>query len=264
MIECVINISEGRDVVAIRRLEEACANSLLDIHTDADHNRSVFTLYGSSLFEDLCALADQAALELDISIHSGVHPRLGVLDVVPFIPLVESSEAEAQLMSLRFASYLSDTLDIPTFLYGNSRTLPWVRKHAFVDLAPDRGPSQPHPHLGASVVGVRDPLVAFNMIVDTTPQAAVELARELRSGQLRVLVFEVGAGTQFSTNLIAPLQYGPWDLYEDVRSRVDVSSCELVGLVPKAVLNNIKRERWDLLDLSESRTIEARISSKNR
>ena len=115
MLECVINISEGRNRDVLRELAAVCADELLDVHVDPDHNRSVFTLLG---IDAPRRLARQGVELLQLDEHQGVHPRLGVVDVVPFIPLNDSTMDEAIVARNAFAKWASSELSVPCFLYG--------------------------------------------------------------------------------------------------------------------------------------------------
>src|SRR5215510_9235551 len=130
MLECVVNVSEGRDAAVIVALADAAGPCLLDVHSDPDHHRSVFTLAGPGLESAVQALAAEAVARIDLRRHSGAHPRLGAVDVVPWIP---TALAERD----RFAAWAAGTLGVPCFLYGPERSLPEVRRRAFADLTPD-------------------------------------------------------------------------------------------------------------------------------
>ncbi|MCX6528680.1 MAG: hypothetical protein NTZ76_00975, partial [Actinobacteria bacterium] len=137
MIECVVNISEGQNPRKLAKLSAAVTADLLDIHTDPDHHRSVFTLRGT-LAPRL--LATSAVNLLNVHEHTGVHPRLGVVDVVPFVPLGNSTFNAAIHERNAFAQWAADELDVPSFLYGPERTLPDIRRTAWTSLFPDVGP----------------------------------------------------------------------------------------------------------------------------
>ena len=277
IVECVVNVSEGRDEPVLTELAATAASVLLDVHRDPDHHRCVFTLAGPSdeVTGAVQALAAAAVARLDLSAHRGVHPRLGVLDVVPFAPYALGRLPPTDLRAtvpLRddFAHWLSETFGIPSFLYGplpggENRTLPQVRRHAFDELAPDFGPSQPHRTAGATSVGARGVLVAYNLWV-TSPDLARQVAPLVRSPLVRALGFEVGDRAQVSCNLLDPARYGPAQLYDAVATRVEgaggaVVGAELVGLLPGSILRTIPVTRWAELGLSEETTVEARLDS---
>ena len=275
MLECVVNVSEGEDAAMIGRLAGTCRSHLLDVHSDADHNRSVFTLGGGEgLFDAVRDLAREVVSSLDLSAHSGAHPRIGTLDVVPWVSLaraqpsggvlVDGSQAPAMEARLRFAQWAGTELRLPCFVYGfEAPTLPEVRRRAWVELAPTTGPATPHPMAGGCAVGARPVLVAYNFwLAEDDLVAAGGLARELRSrypGRVRTLALRVGSRVQLSCNLIDPWVAGPGAAFDFVASRTAVERCELVGLVPAAVLRAEPRHRWKELGLDPSTTIEARL-----
>jgi glutamate formiminotransferase / 5-formyltetrahydrofolate cyclo-ligase len=279
-VECVVNISEGRDLVFLAQLTDAAGPVLLDLHRDPDHHRSVFTLAGEAepVTDAVRSLAHASVNQLDLSAHQGAHPRRGVVDVVPFVPFVPGqlpSQDVSAVVALRddFARWMSATLGVPTFLYGprpdgTVRTLPQVRRHAFGDMAPDFGPGQPHPTAGATAVGARSVLVAYNVRVSSL-QVARRVAPLARGPAVRALGLAVGEKAQVSCNLIDPAQVGPAQAYDAVRRLVEeaggtVERAELVGLVPEAVLEAIPASRWTELGLSAEKTVEARLRSAAR
>ncbi len=146
MLECVLNLSEGTRLDVVARLAAAAGTDLLDVHADAHHNRAVLTLVG----EDSPRAVTRAAVEeLDLRTHRGVHPRIGVVDVVPFVPLGAATLAEAEAAADRYARWAGTELALPCFRYGTRRTLPEVRRGAFVAFAPDWGPVDPASHRGS-------------------------------------------------------------------------------------------------------------------
>ena len=258
MLECVMNVSEGRDDEALDRLDAVARPDLLDRHTDADHHRSVFTLVGTNSPR---RVAHRAVAELDLRAHVGVHPRLGVVDVVPFVPLADAGLAEALQARDEFAAWAAAELDVPCFLYGPQRSLPDIRRNAFTSLPPDVGPSEPHLTAGAMCVGAREPLVAYNVwLADDNLDMARRIASEIRSPDLRTLGLRAGGGVQVSMNLVAPMRVGPGEAYDLVAARARVRRAELVGLVPEAVLRAVPATRWVELDLDADRTVEARLA----
>ena len=260
MLECVINISEGRDTAILAALAQSCAGDLLDVHSDSDHNRSVFTMVG---IDAPRMLARAAVSALTITDHSGVHPRLGVVDVVPFVPLVPSTLQEAQQARDEFAAWAAEELNVPCFLYGLERTLPDIRKSAWTTLMPDVGPRVAHPTAGAMCVGVREPLVAYNLWLENIDLATTRrIASAVRTANIRTLGLQVGPFTQVSANLISPMIAGPSEVYDAVSQHTTVHHAELVGLLPAAVLATIPRARWEDLDLSVEQTIEWRLSNR--
>jgi len=262
VLECVVNISEGRDERAIAAIAAAAGADLLDVHSDADYNRSVLTLIG----EDAPRAVTTAAVDrLDIRTHHGAHPRIGVVDVVPFVPLAGSSLDDALAARDRFCSWAATELDLPSFRYGPERSLPDVRRHAFADLVPDVGPARPHDTAGAVAVGARPVLVAYNVwLVEPDLALARTLAAQLRRPSVRALGLAVGPHVQVSCNLVEPAVVGPAEVADALAARAAVERCELVGLLPESVLAATAAARWDELDVSPDRTIEARLQAATR
>ena len=225
----------------------AAGDDVLDVHIDVHHNRSVLTLVGTDAPR---RVASEAFRLLDLRRHHGVHPRLGVVDVVPFVPLDGSSMTDAVDARDAYAAWSP----VPCLRYGHDGpTLPEVRRQA-------RSTARPHPTAGVTAVGARPALVAYNLWLDgESIRTARGLAAALRSPAVRALGLNVGDGVQVSLNLVDPLTFGPADAYDAVSGRARVARAELVGLVPRAVLDAVPPRRWPALDLDESRTIEARL-----
>jgi glutamate formiminotransferase / 5-formyltetrahydrofolate cyclo-ligase len=259
MLECVVNISEGRRLDVVELIARNAGGSLLDAHSDPDHNRTVLTLAGESSAR---AVATAAVLALDIGRHTGAHPRFGVVDVVPFVPLGSSVIDDALAARDRFAAWLASELGVPCFLYGPQRSLPEVRRGAFTSLAPDVGPAQPHPTAGACAVGAREVMLAYNLWLAQPDLAEAErLARSVRRPEVRALALPVGGRVQVSMNLIAPASVGPAQVFDAVAAQAAIDRAELVGLAPRAVLEQTDPARWAELDLSPDRTIERRCEA---
>jgi glutamate formiminotransferase / 5-formyltetrahydrofolate cyclo-ligase len=260
VLECVLNLSEGRDPGTLAQLAAVAGHDLLDVHTDPDHHRAVFTLVGVEAPRSVTRLAVEI---LDLRTHEGVHPRFGVVDVVPFVPLAGSNLEDAMAARDAYAEWAADTLGLPCFLYGPERSLPDVRRGAFTTLAPDFGPAAPHPTAGSVAVGARPVLVAYNLWLAGADLAlAGSIARALRGPQLRALAFQVGPRVQVSMNLIAPEELGPADAYDLVARHAAIERAELVGLVPNGALHRIDPTRWSQLDLAADRTIEWRVEHR--
>ncbi len=262
MLECVMNVSEGRDTGVLATLRAAAGRDCLDVHADPFHHRAVFTLVG---VEAPRALAAEAVARIDLRRHHGVHPRLGVVDVAPFIALEGSTEADALAARDAFGEWAAGTLGVPGFAYGPERSLPDVRRHAFTDLAPTWGPPAPHPTAGAACVGARPLLVAYNVwLVDADLALARRLAAAVRRSDVRALGLQVGDRVQVSMNLVAPQRLGPAAAVDLVAEHAEVAGTELVGLIPEAVLTATDPARWAELDLTPERTIEARLAMRGR
>lgn len=262
----VPNWSFGREAGLLGRFESALASFGVGVHyvaSDDDHNRTVTAFSGDvvQIEEALFALAEIAFPAIDMRLHRGVHPRLGALDVCPFVPITNGPNAlrEALALAERVASRLASTFDIPVFLYEKSERgrheadLPALRRGGFEglflrELKPDFGPTKPHPKLGATVVGVRDFLIAFNVDLATENLAvAKEIAAEIRQyrsdGDPRFLgVRALGIPlvsrrlTQVSMNLTLPdsTPIDPIVDWIETRAAEDgvlVAGTELVGVI---------------------------------
>ena len=178
MLECVPNVSEGRDREAIDALVAACGAALLDVHRDPDHHRSVFTLAGPGDDDAAGAvrgLATEVVARVDLERHDGVHPRLGALDVVPFVALDDTPGAVAADAARAFGEWAVEMLGAPVFFYGHAderqRTLPSLRYSAFRTRPPDLVPVSLRPGVGAIAVGARPVLVAINCELDRDNRA---------------------------------------------------------------------------------------------
>lgn len=268
MLECVVNISEGVRPDVVAAVARAAGSALLDVHRDAWHHRAVLTLAGPEVVEAAEAVAAAAVGSIDLVTHAGAHPRLGVVDVVPFVPIGSGRVAPApdlgQALRARgvFARFAAERLGLPCFIYGPERSLPEVRRGAFTTLAPDFGPTEADPHAGAVCVGARAPLVAYNLwLADADLDLARRVARALRAPEVRALAMVVGDHVQVSCNLVAPWRVGPGAVFDEVAVLARVERAELVGLVPAEVLRNEPVSRWERLDLGEERTIEARLAA---
>lgn len=271
MLECVVNISEGIRGDVIEEIAAAGGTALLDVHSDPWHHRSVVTLAGTDVLRAAQDVTSAAFRLLDLANHEGVHPRLGVVDVVPFVPIGTAELREAVDLApaldarQAFGAWAASALELPCFFYGPERTLPSVRRTAFTSLQPDLGPRIPHAHAGATCVGARPPLVAYNLWLE---QDNLELARriagEIRRAEVRALGLAVGDRVQVSCNLVDPLRVGPGEVFDAVQALAPIERAELVGLIPEAVLDREPAEQWDRLNLEAGRTIERRLAAASR
>jgi glutamate formiminotransferase len=280
VLESVVNVSEGRDARRLGAIGAAAGPALIDVHSDPDHHRTVFTMVAHEAAMTEAAthrLVDVALEDLDLREHAGVHPRLGVVDVVPFVALPPTPPDVAVAAAHAFGAWLARVHDVPVFFYGDAapsgRTLPAVRRDAFTSaLAPDLGPGAPDPRRGATAVGARPPLVAINVELATDDLAiATRIARETRERDgglagVRALGLPLASrGTvQVSMNLVDLAATGVERACTEVRDRarvweVGVARVELVGLLPAAELARCSDEfrAWAALD--EQRTIEAHV-----
>ena len=278
----VPNVSEGRDLDVVARLADAVRGAgarVLDVHTDARHNRSVITMHGHPVeLVAGCAALALAAREIDLSRHDGVHPRLGVLDVCPFV--IDGRTAEDVVEVARAAGIaIAQTAGIPVYLYGEAavraecRLLPDLRRgglaeivrRAAHELPPDFGPSTIDPRAGVVCVGARGPLVAFNVWLRAGADAARRIAgavrAELGGAGVRTLGLEIGDGlAQVSMNLTDPKRAGVDDAFRAVAAfaaadGVPVHGTELVGLPPERFMPDADAEAARLL-LEPGRSLE--------
>jgi len=250
------------------------------VHRDGDHNRSVFTVAGGThtTLTSARRLAAATAAALDLSNHDGVHPRLGALDVVPFVALGGTTGARAVGAARAFATWWAKVYNVPCFFYDDAdplgRDLPSLRREAFVEREPDLGPAKPHPRLGATAVGARAPLVALNCVLDGgTIDDAREIARAVRARDgglpgVRALGFWLASRErpQISMNLVDLEETGIEAAWSRVRELAAGRGCrleevELVGLLPEAELARCGPEVRAAAGLDRRRTIEGRLRS---
>ena len=281
MFECVVNVSEGRRAEVVAAVVDGCGSALLDVHTDPDHNRSVLTLAGpeDGVSDAALGLTRAAVERIDLSAHSGVHPRLGAVDVVPFVPLQEERLEAAAEVARDWGERVAGELAVPVFLYGAAdpagRSLPDVRRDAFRERRPDFGPPEPHPTAGAVAVGARPVLVAINCELGTgdvaVARAVARVVRERDGGLpgVRALGFalESKGRAQVSMNLTDLQATGVEAACEAVRRAVverggDVTAMELVGLLPATELDRCSEEFLAWSGLSPEMTIEARLGRR--
>jgi glutamate formiminotransferase len=270
VLSAAVNLSEGRRGVNIDAMAGAAEEHtpVLDVSSDPDHNRTVVTLCGRprALIDGIVAMAAVAVNTIDLANHEGVHPRLGAVDVVPLTPRLRASIAEADQAARECARRLWGELAIPCFFYESSARrpesvqLPAIRRFAFKALSPDVGGPGPHPTAGATVVGARGPLVAFNVNLATSDLAiARAIASEIRSGG-RSLPYVRSLGlplksrgyVQVSMNLTRPDQCTVWDAYRRVEKlasemSVQVASSEIVGVLERAELGTSEPHKLKLV-----------------
>ncbi len=278
----VPNVSEGRDRGVLNAIAAAFGPGLLDVHFDPDHHRSVFTLTGSPglLAKSVLAGAREAIGRVDLNQHTGVHPRVGAVDVAPIVYLSDAEQGAAAAEALVLADLLGDELDLPVFLYGSlagGRTRAELRRGgpaalaqriASGELKPDFGPSRLHPTAGATLVAARPPLIAFN--VELAGPAGLDEARaiaaRIREGGEEGLpgVRAIGiwledrATAQVSTNVedhrATPLSA----LVEAIARHAAPAAAELVGLAPRAAFDGFPRD----LPVANRRYIEDAIAER--
>jgi glutamate formiminotransferase / 5-formyltetrahydrofolate cyclo-ligase len=289
LLLAVPNISEGRDAARIAVIERAFAEGVhpLDRHSDADHNRTVFTLAGTAaaLAEALARGAAAAIESIDMDRHEGVHPAIGALDVCPLVWLAPEQREAAEAASRAAADAIA-ALGVPVFFYGAMATGSdhverayfrngglvqlWLRMEAG-ELRPDRGPDLPHRSAGATLVTARPPLGAFNVELDSddldTAQAVAAGLRESGGGLAGVRAIGLplaGGRTQISTNVHDPIGVPLGEVIERVRALAAPLGArpveaELIGLIPAAALGGYP-EDVPLRDFDPARhTIERRL-----
>lgn len=297
IIECIPNVSEGRRPEVIGRLAEAVRATpgvrLLDHSADAAHNRSVFTLAGdpAGLKAAIPALFDIALAAIDLRQHAGEHPRLGAVDVVPFVPLEGATMADCVTLAREVGALVAERFGVPIYFYEEAATAPHrrnledVRRGEFEGLAakmsqpawaPDVGPAGPHPSAGASAFGARMPLIAFNINLATDRiDVARRIAAAVRqsSGGLRfVKAIGVTLGdrrlVQVSMNLTNYEKSPMFRVMELVRREaarygVAVLESEVIGLVPAAALVAVADYYLQLAGFQPSQVLETRLASKD-
>ncbi len=293
IIECVPNVSEGRDREKIDAIAEEISRTpgvkLLDVCVDRDHHRSVFTFIGSPDDVVRAALTAMAgALDrIDMREHRGVHPRVGAVDVVPFVPLKGAVIKDAVEAAHRFGYAFGERNGVPVYFYGEAalspqrRELPEIRRGGYEGLKgrmedprwkPDAGPEAFHPKSGATAVGARQPLIAFNVNLRTDDlRAAREIARKVRfsSGGLRHVK---AIGVPLNSRNIVQVSMNLTDFREtSVRAAFDavkeeaskrgvaILESELVGLIPEAALEGLSADDLRLSDFREECIIETHL-----
>ncbi len=276
-LECVPNVSEGRDTERLRRLADAVQKAgatLVDVHSDVDHHRSVFTFLGAPDIVERAALAfARLAVELiDLRRHAGVHPRIGAVDVIPFVPLAGLPMADAVAIARRVGRALAAGTGLPVFFYEDAaivpgrRDLPELRAGGFEHLAerladprwlPDAGPAVPHPSAGATVIGARRPLIALNAMLATDDlPGARGIAAAIRERSPGGLPAVRALGVRLPTRGIAQVSMNLLDYRRTppraVMERLDaetaqrglrVTGYELVGCAPASALDEAARAR---------------------
>ena len=295
MIECVPNVSEGRDRAALDRFVDTVAASgcrVLDLHVDPDHNRSVLTFVGGEapLFDGALALAREATDRIDLRAQRGVHPRMGAVDVIPFVPMNDATMEDCIRLARRVGRAIGGKLAIPVFLYGEAassderRNLAEVRRGQFEGLAakldrpewtPDFGPGRPHPTAGAVAVGARGFLVAFNVVLKTGDltigRRIARAVREANGGLKGVKALGLPLASrglvQVSMNLTDVGATSLLAAYERVEREAaargaSVVDSEVVGLVPRAALGGATTECLRLGRELEDVVLENRLAAR--
>jgi len=294
VIECVPNVSEGirrSTIEALARAVIASGCRLLNLHSDSDHDRSVLTFIGdeASVFDGIVSMTREATERIDLQAQRGVHPRMGAVDVIPFVPLSDASMDDCVRLARRVGRAIGETLGIPVLLYAAAassaarRDLASVRRGQFEGLAerlaqaewaPDFGPPAPHPTAGAVAVGARDLLVAYNVVLGTDDLSiARRIAGRIREangglGGVKALGMRLARRglVQVSMNLTAIERTDVPEAYRRVAAEaeaagVSVVDSEIVGLAPRAVLGTATAAELRLDRDLEAVVLENRLAA---
>ena len=293
VIEAVPNISEGQSKDVLELLAGAVRKvtgvSLLDLSADPSHNRCVLTIVGDAdpLLDALLELYEIATREIDLRRHRGVHPRIGAVDVVPFVPVRDTSMAECVELAGRLGRTVAERFSVPVFLYGEAATRPErraleeIRRGQFEGLAgkmasdlwePDFGPERPHLSAGVSAIGARGPLIAFNVNLQSDDlEAARAIARTIRErdgGLASVKALGVRLEhrglVQVSVNLTDHVKTPLHQVFvaieqEATRRGIGIVESEVVGLAPIAAVVTAAVDRLRLRGFSPNQVLEARL-----
>lgn len=293
VIESIPNVSEGRRPEIVERLAHAVRSTpgarLLDHSSDPSHNRSVFTLAGDgpAVAAAVVALFEVAVASIDLRTHRGEHPRLGAVDVVPFVPIEDATMADCIALARQVGATVSDRYGIPVFLYEEAavhperRHLEDIRRGGFEGLsarmatpawAPDFGPPAPHPSAGATVIGARAPLIAYNINLNSDRlDVAKKIAAAVRQsgGGLK---YVKAAGfrldhrglVQVSMNLTNYLETPIIRAFDAVKREADkygvsILESEIIGLVPAAALSSSAESDLQLARFGPDQILENRL-----
>ena len=294
IVEIIPNFSEGRDPGVIEKLKDALVLvqgvALLDEHRDGDHHRCVLTVAGSaeSIEEGAFSVVARASELIDLKRHMGQHPRLGACDVLPFVPLSGSTMEECVSLAHRVGERIGRELRMPVFLYEEAcersfrKRLEQIRKGGLEalrqrmatdrDWAQDFGPAEPHPTAGVIVVGARNPLVAFNVWLESHDVSlAREIARSIRASRgglpaVKAIGLELKSQgcVQVSMNLTDYRQTPIHAAFEAVKRAaalkgVAVAKSELVGLIPQEALAQTEDYDLQIAALTQAQTLEHRL-----
>ena len=293
IIECIPNVSEGRRSEIVERLAQAIRSvpgvRLLDFSSDASHNRSVFTMAGDAdaVRAAVLALFERAVADIDLRTHTGEHPRMGAVDVVPFVPIEGVTMDDCVALAKRVAGEVATRFGVPVYLYEEAsanparKNLEDIRRGEFEGLAakmqtagwtPDYGPHAPHASAGAAVIGARMPLIAYNINLNTNRlDVAKKIAAAIRqsSGGYR---FVKAAGfslmdrgiVQVSMNLTNYEKTPIFRVFETVKREaerygVTILESEIVGLVPSAALHAAAEYYLQIAGFKSDQVLENRL-----
>jgi glutamate formiminotransferase len=297
VIECIPNVSEGRRPEVVAAMAAAMRAvpgvRLLDHSSDASHNRSVFTLAGDAdgVERAVIALFERAVADVDLRGHSGEHPRLGAVDVVPFVPIDGVTMADCVALAKKVGAKVAERFHIPVYLYEEAsadparKNLEDIRRGEFEGLAakmttagwaPDFGPASPHPSAGATVIGARMPLIAYNINLATDRlDVAKKIAAGIRhsSGGYRFvkamgIKLESRGIVQVSMNLTNFEKTPIFRVFETVKREADrygvaILESEIVGLVPSAALMSAAEFYLQIDGFKADQVLENRLKSED-
>jgi glutamate formiminotransferase len=298
LIECVPNFSEGRRPEVLEEIVHAIGQidgiTLLDHSRDETHNRSVVTFAGAAepVVRAATAAVGRAIQLIDMEKHEGAHPRIGAVDVIPFVPLGATRLEECVDLARRFGEQIAKLFEIPVYLYGEAALRPERRRLADVrrgqyeglkaeiglnpEREPDYGPARLHPRGGAVAVGARKPLIAFNVNLATDDvDIAKRIAHTIRESSgglpavqaMGVLLENPGEPryAQVSMNLVDWERTGISRVVREIRrlagqAGTDIDHCELIGLAPTGALLEVAADALDLRGFSADQALELRLT----
>lgn len=289
IVECVPNFSEGKNLAKIKKIFHAAQKiksvKVFELEHNKDHNRCLFTVVGApddvlaSVYESI----KTAVKLIDMNKHRGEHPRIGAVDVVPFVPLVNVSMEDCVLLARKLGRKVGQELKIPVFLYEEAATGPGnknladIRKGEYESLkkkmkTPDYGPGKTHPTAGATVIGARKHLIAYNVNLDTADiGAARKIANKIREKNkglagVRALGFKVRGKAQVSMNLVDFKKTNFDEAYRAIEKeakklKVKIKNSEIYGMIPLeamvlAVRASFKADGFKLDQILETRLYE--------
>ncbi|MCG8403461.1 MAG: glutamate formimidoyltransferase [Firmicutes bacterium] len=297
LVQCVPNFSEGRRPEVVERIVEAVGAvagvRVLDYSTDPSHNRAVVTFIGAAgpVRQAAFQAAARAAELIDMEEHRGAHPRIGAADVIPFIPVGDATMEECVALARELGAEIAEKLDLPVYLYESAaarperKNLSEVRKGEYEGLKetihlparrPDFGPARMHPQAGATAVGARPPLVAYNINLDTADVAiAKAIAKSIRGSgggypsikALGVMIEDRGAA-QVTINVCNYREVSLHRVFETVKSEasrygVQITGSEVVGLLPMEALLDAAAFYLRLEDFKNGQVLEQRLLDQN-
>lgn len=298
IVECVPNISEGRDTEKVKACIEPIRSingvKLLDYSSDADHNRSVITLAGEpeACAEAAFRLTQKCKELIDLTKHTGEHPRIGATDVIPFVPISGVTMDDCVELARKLGARIWEELRIPVYLYEfaasapHRRNLADIRRGEFEGLAekmkdpqwkPDFGEDSPHPTAGATVVGARNFLIAYNINLNTSDmkigKKIVSCIREAKGGLTNVKAMAVELQrddkkqVQISMNLVNPIDTPMYRVFEMVKMEaerfgVSIAGSEVVGLMPLEAMVKTIEYYLRLEDFKRNQIIEVQLAGE--